>query len=300
MRILLENGADVSAAGNIHHNKSVDYFRGSGMIEKFGLILGEFGILDDVFPLFVTAAFVGEDSIVHIFEVLLSAGADVNQRTAVGQTALHILCATWDGHHQTGESSTSSCESVPLNGKIRSMMTLINHGADVNSLDDFGKAPIHYAAEAGFSNFVRVLLDKGANIYLEDKMGLNVLDYVSHTDHILTVALIDKYDFPMKLVIEAYECAAMKTERPVEMLRKATYLRKVHNLPKVILPPLGCYSFQKEWETIEELEKFDNKRSQVIQSILARDRTCIQRYNEIAPHLIARCKYLLKCLFFFC
>ena len=38
-------------------------------------------------------------------------------------------------------------------------------GADVNKSDDFGRTPLHVAASADYSEMVRFLIEKGANVH---------------------------------------------------------------------------------------------------------------------------------------
>ena len=79
---------------------------------------------------------------------------------------------------------------------------------------------------------------------------------------------------------------------PSELLKKATLLRKEHGVLKTVLPPVECYGFKKEWETIEELEAFVDDECQVLLAcILARERISQEKCFDVAERAISKCKY---------
>ena len=80
VKVLLDQGADASATGNIRFRYWLGC-QGERIVATFGLSRGGFGALDDVFPLFAVAVF-GLESDANtqkIIEALLSSGAKVNQ-----------------------------------------------------------------------------------------------------------------------------------------------------------------------------------------------------------------------------
>ena len=90
--------------------------------------------------------------------------------------------------------------------------------------------------------------------------------------------------YPVKEIIQAYECAALDASSPYDLLEKATILRLKHDIPKKVLPPLECYSGLKEWETIEELESYRNDNLKLhLLCILARERIITEHSSEVAP-----------------
>ncbi len=54
------------------------------------------------------------------------------------------------------------------NGDLELVRSLISEGADVNYLDELGKAPLHYAAESEHLEIVRALLQNGAEVDAHD------------------------------------------------------------------------------------------------------------------------------------
>ena len=84
-------------------------------------------------------------------KALLERGTPVGVRThAGGETPLHVAA---------GE------------GGADVVRVLLNHGADVASVDDEGKTPLHMAAKGGSAHVVRVLLDHGADAASVDGEG---------------------------------------------------------------------------------------------------------------------------------
>lgn len=87
----------------------------------------------------------------------LKRGADVNARTLVGLTALHLAAA---------------------NGDIGLVGVLMRHGADLN-VQGFGGTPLHMATDAGHYAVVRALLLHGADPFAldpDDRMALTRTD----------------------------------------------------------------------------------------------------------------------------
>ena len=251
---------------------------------------GGFGAQDDVFPLFLAVSCRPNE---EILKSLLSAGADVNQKTAIGQTALHRLCNSYDGSQSLRQFSLDD-DVDSHSDRTKLIMILMDHGADVNICDDFGKSPLHYAAQNGSRYYFKILLQNGANVQQKDKAGLTVLQYAAMHDYLLTMALISKYHFPVKQIIQAYECVALHAPSPLELLRKATLLREEHGIPKGILPPVECFGSKKEWETIEELEEFGNDKLQILLAcVLARERMSQDMSLDIAKDAVRQCKCFL-------
>lgn len=100
----------------------------------------------------------------RILQLLLDAGANVNARNELRHTALHIACATQHAN--------------PL--FVRS---LIAAGADINLTTDLipywcerGIKPIHYAANAGHLEIVRILLDAGSSVNTRTRHWMMPLD----------------------------------------------------------------------------------------------------------------------------
>lgn len=87
--------------------------------------------------------------------------------------------------------STLFIEAAKKNN-IHVCKTLLGLGADFNKRDNEGKAPIHYAAEGGFTTFIFELLNKMADVNTPDKEGKYPVHYAAEKGHLdaLTFILI--------------------------------------------------------------------------------------------------------------
>ena len=78
------------------------------------------------------------------------------------------------------------------------------------------------------------------------------------------------------------------------VLRKATLLREEHGISKKILQSVDFYGFKKEWETIEELEEFEDDPLQLsLWCVMARERISQEIGFDIATDVIYKCKYMI-------
>ena len=59
---------------------------------------------------------------------------------------------------------------------------LIKSGADINALSMDGTAPIHLAAAEGYIDVIKVLVEKGANVELEDSNQMRAVDIAAKND----------------------------------------------------------------------------------------------------------------------
>ncbi|KAF2141297.1 uncharacterized protein K452DRAFT_229032, partial [Aplosporella prunicola CBS 121167] len=56
-------------------------------------------------------------------------------------------------------------------GRVDAVRTLLNRGASLQSKDEFGETPLHYAAENGEYKIVELLVRAGADITTKDDEG---------------------------------------------------------------------------------------------------------------------------------
>ncbi|MBS0272287.1 MAG: ankyrin repeat domain-containing protein [Proteobacteria bacterium] len=92
------------------------------------------------------------EGILKIVKSLVSVGADVNQRQLLdGQSAL-IATAQYSGSHEL-------------------LLFLLDAGADVTVVDNYGWSALHHAAQQGKDAFVTILLDRQADVSLGDSDG---------------------------------------------------------------------------------------------------------------------------------
>ena len=70
---------------------------------------------------------------------------------------------------------------------------LIKHGADINAQNPKGVSALHAAAKAGYLSVLQVLIDAGADLYLQDKSGKTPLDLSIKFNKVKAAALIQKH-----------------------------------------------------------------------------------------------------------
>jgi ankyrin repeat protein len=96
---------------------------------------------------------------VAIVELLLDNHADINAENKNGETPLHSIARS---------------ENTKLHEDI--VQLLIKRGANVNLKTEWKRKPLHYAAQMGYKEVVRLLLDAGA-VDAKDYKGRRALDY---------------------------------------------------------------------------------------------------------------------------
>jgi hypothetical protein len=76
------------------------------------------------------------------------------------------------GSHKDG---TAILAFAAMQGSTDIVSTLLDHGADVNSVDEFGQTALIFAAWSGDAESVRLLLSKHADIDTRDESGRTAL-----------------------------------------------------------------------------------------------------------------------------
>jgi ankyrin repeat protein len=92
---------------------------------------------------------------------LLAEGADVNARSAGGETALMLAAAR---------------------GRLDAIGLLIERGADVNAVTDAGNTALMLAAARGQVDAVQALLARGARADHRNKFGLGAADWAKWSE----------------------------------------------------------------------------------------------------------------------
>jgi len=95
---------------------------------------------------------------------LLAAGADPFIPTEQNTTVLHMAAGAG-----TDFASSTPSEQVIIATKI--VRLLVELGADVNSVGEFGWTPLHSAAYHGRNDIIKVLIENGANLNAMDELG---------------------------------------------------------------------------------------------------------------------------------
>ena len=92
-------------------------------------------------------------------QLMLGHGANTRARNKKGQTPLHrVLTGLED-------------DNIFLGNCLNTVRCLLEHGADIDSLDDDHATPLHVSSYWGCAKAVRLILEHRANVHLQDNEG---------------------------------------------------------------------------------------------------------------------------------
>ena len=115
-------------------------------------------------------------------QLLLNAGADVNQRGPKGITAMHMACMI----------------ELPDLARL-----LVEAGASVDQvMTEAGVPPLFLASQKGYDECARLLLDSGAPVDQATKDGATALVVACHEGHLGCVQLLSSYGASRSLVVD--------------------------------------------------------------------------------------------------
>jgi len=137
--------------------------------------------------------FVGSDRFkkaIPTLRSMLDAGQDINVRDKNGRTPLIIVLAD-SGTVKQYEESSSGCssswiEKITTPEKRKEIVRfLLQHGADINAVDNFGMNALGYAVDGKLGNqtldMVEYLFSLNVKLDTRTKAGLNVFAYAHMT-----------------------------------------------------------------------------------------------------------------------
>ncbi|XP_059167366.1 ankyrin repeat domain-containing protein 50-like [Physella acuta] len=131
-----------------------------------------------------------ERGYVDIADTLLDAGADVNLADGKGKTALHYaaryeslklaqLLEKRTNNYCSSEKPDMKDWTALYNAAIedskKRIQLLLDKGAAINIIDNFGQTALHYASYSGLSEIVDFLLEAGASADIIDTRGETAL-----------------------------------------------------------------------------------------------------------------------------
>lgn len=150
-------------------------------------------------PLHLAAQVGAKDAIAR----LLALGADPTACTGSGLTLFEFalvnwqrdLVLSWLGDEMLPSQKSQYAGLLPIHVacylKYMDMTKiLLEHGADINEVDDFGRTPLQFAVDRGcvpkwgYVGFVQFLLDQGACVNLRANNGFSVLHLTTDSDMI--------------------------------------------------------------------------------------------------------------------
>ena len=98
---------------------------------------------------------------VQVVEVLLNNRANIEAKTSMLRTPLHLGC---------------------MRGNIEIVKLLVNCQASINTADHEMNTPLHYASEHGFPDIVSFLLDRNPDVFAKNVFNLTCIDVANSVD----------------------------------------------------------------------------------------------------------------------
>lgn len=149
----------------------------------------------------------------NMTDLFILKGANLNAKDPhYGSTPLHI--AVVEKRHDT-------------------VVTLIINGADVNVADKYGRTPLHYAAQAGNSKQIKLLIKKGAKVSpVDNKFGYTPLHE----------AVIANQLECAKLLIQNKADINARTKKGITPLHLAKYYRRKKITPVLLRAGANPYA----------------------------------------------------------
>ncbi|TDH08513.1 hypothetical protein EPR50_G00098670 [Perca flavescens] len=136
---------------------------------------------------------------------LLQSGADVNGFSSHNMTALQVvklgndalvrvlLEAGSDPNVRDPFCGLTVTHDAAREGFIDSVRVLVNHGADLNIVDNKGNLPLHLAAREGHLNVVQLLIGLTANPQTPNGEGLTAGQLAQLHGKVSTAQFIEDY-----------------------------------------------------------------------------------------------------------
>ena len=122
----------------------------------------------------------------EIVGTLLKSDININAKNINGETPLHSFFNDYDRQFRRNVSE-----------KKEILIMLLSHiEVDVNTINNDGDTPLHYACERDeHDEIVKILLDKGANVYAKNNKGNTPLHQACKikNDHFKTIDILLKY-----------------------------------------------------------------------------------------------------------
>ena len=207
-RLLVGHGADVNARSDDHRTPLMVAARrpGAARIVKFLLDKGakpnpNSKPVGESSPL-LEALTAGDEAVVKL---LIRRGADAQATAEQGLTmavtrkcgkALELLA----GQITNRAAYTIALQNTAVFGDLKAVRLMLQHGADVNAFDAFGKTPLMYGAISDVFpvDVVKLLIERGADVNAKCRhekggdAGLTVLDIAKLNGHTPIVELLVK------------------------------------------------------------------------------------------------------------
>ena len=200
VNVLVERGAQVDLQNNVGLTALI-WASGRGHTEIVRVLLERSAQVDlqnnDGWTALMWASCRGHTEIVN---VLLQRGAQVDLQDTDGSTALMLASDNEDMDiakllmdHGAKVGRDHVLVAACMSGDDSLVLSLINSGVNVNCLvkiDGSEWSPLMMASSEGHTDIVKLLLQRGAQVDLQDNVGLTALMWASEAGNVETVQLL--------------------------------------------------------------------------------------------------------------
>jgi Holliday junction resolvasome RuvABC ATP-dependent DNA helicase subunit len=133
-------------------------------------------------------------------------------------------------------SASADLFKAAESGKISAFRMALGSGADINAVSDDGSTPLIIACKLGYTELVKFIISKGAEIDIIDKKGLCAKDYAELSKNQKTI------DFFQAIGVTIASNQSINKTQDIEKLSKNLFpvLKSIHDLT------LTCNDEQKE------------------------------------------------------
>jgi ankyrin repeat protein len=128
-----------------------------------------------------------------VLRLLLEHGADANSKDVYGRTPLFYAAAHSHNDAEADESDDDEGTSA-WKGNEAVVRFLLEHGAETDSKDGYGRTALSIAAEEGYETIVRLLLEHGADTASKCHDGRSPLSYATEKEHEAVIRLFAEYN----------------------------------------------------------------------------------------------------------
>lgn len=202
IQFLIQRGADVNATDN-RGNSCLHAACGTNNLENIRLLI-EHGTNvhaqnNDLETPFHNAVKVGDE---QILQFLLENGANVNAADKFGNTPLHFrFDDDYDTDGQLNVAQLLIENGANVNAKAKRdgitplhqaasnrhldfVKVLIQNGAQVDPTDNEEKTPLHLACEKNYTEIAKFLIENGANVHAKDDLNQTPIHHACQNRHV--------------------------------------------------------------------------------------------------------------------
>ena len=173
VKSLLEGGADIHVTDGIWNKPALTWESEVGSLAMIEVLLQHGANVHHRDKHATALHYASGNGRTQIVQRLLTAGANPNLLTHEKRTSLHAVASRADRYFRAGRWWDPS----PTDRKDTATLLLDSPtGCDIDAIDSYGRAALHYAAKNGLLGVVEVIVNQGGDWEIQDERGLTPLE----------------------------------------------------------------------------------------------------------------------------